>query len=302
MAPPKFAPDLNLPPRLQRRLDNWRKDVPKWQHQMYGPLNSYLTIRFPPDKFIVKPQCLLREEIATVEEDWEEGVSMDSIDSHGDTRLYPDFCIDQYWGADNDRNPRADVIRVIIEVGSKETGSIRKKTSKNAIISQLRSYMQLAGPQRWQGRLLGVAMLGAEVFLLEMRDSFPVKAAFGIDIDPLLMDISVIASSYERSRIRLKGILDLPRIRAYPKFLRRGTNIPGIFGHERAFEERWKTQSNLLLLETNDTWRVHTLKELALVDVGWKAVFQASTLPIGGTGTTGTASFSTGGIESAGDS
>ncbi|KAJ3933856.1 MAG: hypothetical protein NXY57DRAFT_997146 [Lentinula lateritia] len=174
MAPPKFAPDLDLPPRLQRRLDNWRKDVPKWQHQMYGPLNSYLTIKFPPDKFIVKPQCLLREEIATVEEDWEEGVSMDSIDSHGqpvgDTRLFPDFCIDQYWGADNDRNPRADVIRVIIEVGSKETGSIRKKTSKNAIINQLRGYMQLAGPQRWQGRLLGVAMLGAEVFLLEMRD------------------------------------------------------------------------------------------------------------------------------------
>ncbi|KAJ3805282.1 MAG: hypothetical protein NXY57DRAFT_263424 [Lentinula lateritia] len=187
MAPRKFAPRLNLPPRLQERLDNWRDAIPKWQHQVYGPLNSYLSIRFPPDQFIVKPQCLLREELATVDQPWEggvsvdnvgqpweEGVSVDSVDSHGQpvghTRLYPDFCIDQYWGADDDSNPRADVIRVIIEVGSEKTGSIRGKTSKDEIEAQLEIYMLLAGPQRWEGRLLGVAMLGAEVLLLEMRD------------------------------------------------------------------------------------------------------------------------------------
>ena len=36
----------------------------------------------------------------------------------GQSRQYSDFYITQYWGADSDSNPKADVVRVVVEVGS----------------------------------------------------------------------------------------------------------------------------------------------------------------------------------------
>src|SRR6266576_5288574 len=57
-----FAPnDPSIPPRLRSRIESWSYRKPKTQFQQYGPLNAYLSIKFPPDAFLVKPQALLRE-------------------------------------------------------------------------------------------------------------------------------------------------------------------------------------------------------------------------------------------------
>jgi len=42
-------------------MEDWATGPPKSQFQQYGPLNGYLSIKFSPDRFIVKPQTLLRE-------------------------------------------------------------------------------------------------------------------------------------------------------------------------------------------------------------------------------------------------
>jgi len=61
-----FAPGFKkMPPRLRARMDAWGDSSPKWQHKVYGPLTAYLALRFPPSHFLVKPQALLREEVAT---------------------------------------------------------------------------------------------------------------------------------------------------------------------------------------------------------------------------------------------
>lgn len=102
MASHSFAPNFDMPDRLRARIDAWEKAAPKWQHKAYGPLNAYLGLRFPPTHFLVKPQALLREEVATTtgatadDEEGKEGYnededdaieehmdSDDSIDSHG---------------------------------------------------------------------------------------------------------------------------------------------------------------------------------------------------------------------------
>ncbi|KAJ3821812.1 hypothetical protein F5880DRAFT_1732486 [Lentinula raphanica] len=253
---PPFTPNLSMPTRLQTRLDDWSESPPKWQHKAYGPFNGYLSLRFPPDKFLVKAQSLLRQmarsnnrgnvetevndegadevdgdergsgdesdsadegysgdevdsgdevesgdevgsgdekdrveadgtEEANLEilEEWEEG---NSVDSHGapvtSKRRYPDFCVDQYWGADNDNNRKGDVIRVIIEIGSLRRGSTRKIVTKTDVEVQLKTYMNLATPRRWQGRLLGVGMLGNEVFLAELTEDEP------LEINPVISD------------------------------------------------------------------------------------------------------------------
>ncbi len=60
-----FDPAANLPQRLQCRIDSWETDPPKSQFQVYGPLNAYLQChKFRSEKFLVKPQALLREEDA----------------------------------------------------------------------------------------------------------------------------------------------------------------------------------------------------------------------------------------------
>ncbi|KAJ4472114.1 hypothetical protein J3R30DRAFT_3407621 [Lentinula aciculospora] len=167
MSSQKFAQRLKLPPRLQKHLDHWQTDVPKWQHQVYGPLNSYLTIAFPPSMFIVKPQSLLREQSASSpddnDDDWDEGTTLDSIDSRGqavtETRSYPDFCVDQYWGADDDSNLKADIIRIIVEVGSRMKSLSDPSSAQFFIRQQLEGYMEVVGPQRWEGSLLGVCSI-----------------------------------------------------------------------------------------------------------------------------------------------
>ncbi|KAJ3839902.1 hypothetical protein F5878DRAFT_640803 [Lentinula raphanica] len=190
-----FAPTLGMPSRLQKRLDDWKEHPPKWQHKAYGPLIAYLSVRFPPDKFLIKAQSLLREEDATPdagdgdesEDIWTEGHSFSSVDSRGQPvsgkYVYPDFCVNQYWGADDDSNPKADVIRIIMEAGSVGKTSTRdrakklenpnpklKEKTQSDMLVQLKAYMDLAGPQRWDGRLLGIAILGNEAYLLDLTD------------------------------------------------------------------------------------------------------------------------------------
>ena len=57
-----FAPnDASVPEVLRERIESWHYMRPKTQFHQYGPLNAYLSLKFPPDKFLVKPQALLRE-------------------------------------------------------------------------------------------------------------------------------------------------------------------------------------------------------------------------------------------------
>ena len=86
----------------------------------------------------------------------------------GPRRRYPDFCIDQYWGADANKNPKADIVRVVIEVGSLNEGSIRESVTRSNVRIQLHQYMELVGPDRWHGRLLGIGMLGNRALLAKM--------------------------------------------------------------------------------------------------------------------------------------
>lgn len=60
-----FDRGANLPLRLQERIDRWKNDPPTHQHQLYGPLNAYLQgHKFTSDRYLVKPQALLRKEWA----------------------------------------------------------------------------------------------------------------------------------------------------------------------------------------------------------------------------------------------
>jgi len=77
-------------------------------------------------------------------------------------RFYPDFNVVQYWGADTDENDRADVIRIVIEVGTRE--------SHSALISRTFKYLKQVG-SRWRGRLLGLALIGEFACLIEWKSS-----------------------------------------------------------------------------------------------------------------------------------
>jgi hypothetical protein len=60
--PSTFSPnDPFIPHCLRSRIESWIDKPPKTQFHQYGPLNAYLSIKFPPAKFLVKPQALLRE-------------------------------------------------------------------------------------------------------------------------------------------------------------------------------------------------------------------------------------------------
>ena len=88
-------PAAQLPERLQKRLDSWKYNPRKWQHQAYGPLNAYFSLKFPPTHFLVKPQALLRKEVPPDDSDADRSdndnsdddddvdQTFDSIDSHG---------------------------------------------------------------------------------------------------------------------------------------------------------------------------------------------------------------------------
>ncbi|KAF9012820.1 hypothetical protein BDZ89DRAFT_1077308 [Hymenopellis radicata] len=205
--PPIFDPAENLPPALQERFDAWITSPPRRQFQAYGPLTAYLQgHKFQSDRFLVKPQKLLREEIEEIdvpdeddgeeeEDDGEEEEDDDeddddlenvlanlSIDSSGATvlnepkgTLYPDFTVERYWGADNDDNPNPDVVRIVVEVGSfVQLDRAMKQAPRNPdaagdrireiVTRQLEKYMTRV-EDRFDDRLLGVAMIGNEVAL-----------------------------------------------------------------------------------------------------------------------------------------
>ena len=71
-------------------------------------------------------------------------------------RKLPDFTVDQFFG---DPQEKHDIIRVVIEVASHD----RDPTE---VLAQLEGYMDLVG-DRWEHRLLGVAMLNGEVAMQE---------------------------------------------------------------------------------------------------------------------------------------
>ena len=181
-------PAAHLPKCLQERLDSWMQSPPKWQHQAYGPLNAYFSLKFPPSRFLVKPQALLRTEAPQADDDDEAGdQSFDSIDSHvwsclckdalhwpnvkgakvTSARLYPDFNIDQYWGADDDTNKRPDIVRLVVEVASLKKNSPHAGDLHAEAVLQLRNYLETVG-ERWDKRLVGLAILGKEAYLMHL--------------------------------------------------------------------------------------------------------------------------------------
>ncbi|CAL1697699.1 unnamed protein product [Somion occarium] len=155
-----FDPAANLPLPLQRRIDSWKAHPPKSQFQVYGPLNAYLQgHKFLPNRFIVKPQALLREEDAGEpdDSDADSDAGDRSFDSQGvgvtDVRRYPDFIVCQYWGRGGiDNNNKWDVVRILIEVASKEEDNW-------ALLRQVSDNLDRIGPERWRKRILGIAMI-----------------------------------------------------------------------------------------------------------------------------------------------
>jgi len=190
-------PAAQLPDRLQKRLDSWKYDPPRWQHQAYGPLNAYFSLKFPPTHFLVKPQALLRKEVppaddddevlpADDDDDGDVDRSFDSIDSHGvavtKTRLYPDFDIDQYWGADNNTNKQPDIVRVVVEVASLVQDPPPYDSYAEAVI-QLQSYLDIVG-ERWHQRLVGLAILGNRAYLMHItEDDHRIREVYAYDSD-----------------------------------------------------------------------------------------------------------------------
>lgn len=79
-----------------------------------------------------------------------------------DTRYYPDFHVDQYFGADIDDNPEGDIARIVVELGS-------RNAHKLSVARQLTNYMDVIGPVRSRGCLLGIGLIGAEVLLLQKK-------------------------------------------------------------------------------------------------------------------------------------
>lgn len=105
MPPRKFAPEANLPARLQARIDAWDEAPPKWQHEVYGPLISYLSIRFPPTHFLVEPRALLREELATPEQD---PIDIVNEGSCGDSEKEGSISKEEHMDIDEDSDESID--------------------------------------------------------------------------------------------------------------------------------------------------------------------------------------------------
>ena len=82
-------------------------------------------------------------------------------------RLYPDFDIDQYWGADDDTNRQPDIVRIIVEIASlKDDFPDADKMHLEAVV-QLQNYLETVG-ERWDQRLVGLAILGNEAYLMHL--------------------------------------------------------------------------------------------------------------------------------------
>jgi hypothetical protein len=93
--------------------------------------------------------------------------------------FYPDFTIEEYWGADVDSNPHPDSIRVVMEVASVVRLEVITKSYEEPqkalaefgeqVITQLGRYIDRAGA-KGPDRVLGVTILGNQVALREFRD------------------------------------------------------------------------------------------------------------------------------------
>ncbi|KIL68280.1 hypothetical protein M378DRAFT_196726 [Amanita muscaria Koide BX008] len=175
-----FDPDDdNIPQKLRNRFLSWMTEVPRLQYSQYGPINKYLTLKFPDA--MVKPQGLMRpimterEVQIVVGQDGilgEDGlldvgnISDISIDSTGqyvskEEKRYPDFIVASYY----DDNEKYDKIRLIVEIGSLHKREAASNNVKKEIQKQLHEYMVLLGDEgaRWATNVLGVAILGTEV-------------------------------------------------------------------------------------------------------------------------------------------
>ncbi|KAJ7718687.1 hypothetical protein DFH07DRAFT_784864 [Mycena maculata] len=122
-----------------------------------GPIGDYLHKTFPSAFFLIKPQAYL----SSVSN---QALGHHRIDFHGiavnQDRKYPDFTICQFFGADDDNTP-GDVIRVVYEIGTKTDA-----LSKDKVLQQVRGYLDTVTDRRFDERLLGVAQVGNEVYLL----------------------------------------------------------------------------------------------------------------------------------------
>jgi hypothetical protein len=79
-------------------------------------------------------------------------------------RLYPDFDIDQYWGAGDNTNNRPDIVRIVVEIASLNSDS---SNSHSEVVFQLQRYLEAVG-ERWDRRLVGIAILGNEAYLMHI--------------------------------------------------------------------------------------------------------------------------------------
>lgn len=203
--PDSFAKDdASIPPLLRERIERWGDALPKSQFQQYGPLNAVFSIKFPPFKFLVKPQALLREALDLSAEDTKaiqsglldpamdtdaveeirtavkQGrVSLDSNDAFVlNQKRYPDFVVTIYGQAMStgpaDRD--GDAVRLVVEVGSVGHGDVRymealKKAQKKAITEQLLGYLDTLGPDglRWKEKAIGIGIFGTEFVALQSK-------------------------------------------------------------------------------------------------------------------------------------
>ncbi|KAF8970971.1 hypothetical protein BDZ97DRAFT_1914421 [Flammula alnicola] len=202
--PQVFAPnDPSIPDLLRARIEGWNDRPPKTQFHQYGPLNAYFSINFPPVRFLVKPQALLRElwdttnlEVEDVEAlrsiilrtedetmDIDDEVKADikrraSIDSQGalvhvDKCHYPDFVVTAY-GPGGVYGEDEDVIRLVVEVGSLGR-DLRppSKEDKDNVVKQLNRYLLVMGKMgfRWADKAVGMCIIGTEVAIVKSKSN-----------------------------------------------------------------------------------------------------------------------------------
>lgn len=71
---------------------------------------------------------------------------------------YLDFTVCQYFGTHHVNHP--DILRIVIEIGS-DKATIRRQVTDN---------LDLAGPGRWRGEVLGVGIVGTSVWMARNND------------------------------------------------------------------------------------------------------------------------------------
>ena len=82
-------------------------------------------------------------------------------------KKHPAFTVDQFFGEEEH-----DIVRVVIEVASHDAKAPE-------VLAQLEEFMDAVG-DRWERRLLGVAMLNGEVAMLERNISHNAGAVVGL--------------------------------------------------------------------------------------------------------------------------